>query len=62
MRAEGLRIDAEIIALQHIDGVKIYNLHHLGYQLAEQAGDLTPFQSWFLARLDGFISSIRKKK
>lgn len=62
MRTEGLRIENEISALQSLDGVKIYNLHHLGYRLAEQAGDLTPLQSGFLARLDGYITRLRRKK
>lgn len=62
MRAEGLRISAEVRALQAVDGIKIYNLHHLGYRLAEEIGDLTPLQTRFLVRLDGFIASIRKKR
>ena len=60
MRAEGLRINEEVRALQAVDGIKLYNLHHLGYRLAEQVGDLTPLQSWFLSSLDGYIARIRK--
>jgi len=62
LRAEWLRIEAEIKALQSKDGVKLYNLHHLGYRLAGYVGDLTPLQSWFMSSLDGYIDSIRKSR
>lgn len=61
MRAEWLRIEAEVKALQSKDGVEFHNLHQQGYRLVDLICDLTPLQSWFMATLPGYIARLKKR-